>query len=56
MSAPNNLGNVVPFCRPQNPLAFAPGVPPFNPADPKHVALWNAAVKYGQSEYARKGC
>jgi hypothetical protein len=42
--------NVVPFERPRDPLAYAPGVPPFDRHNPVHVQAWNAMYAFGQSE------
>lgn len=47
MSGPSN---VVAFKRPTGPLAYAPGVPPFDRSNPDHVRAWNTMVQLGRSE------
>ena len=37
--------NVVPFKRPEEPLAFAPGVPAFDRSNPLHVRAWNTMIQ-----------
>ncbi len=50
--------NVVPFRRPagkEEPLAFAPGVVPFDRSNPAHVRAWNNIFALGWSELKAKG-
>lgn len=42
--------NVVPFRRPEEPLAFAPGVVPFDRGNPAHVRAWNSIFELGWAE------
>jgi hypothetical protein len=45
------MADIIPIrARPNNPLAYAPGVPPFDRANPTHVQAWNAMVALGWSE------
>ena len=47
--------NVVPLKRPEDPLAFAPGVPPFDRSNPLHVRAWNTMIQMAVSA-DRLGC
>jgi len=42
--------NVVPLMRPSDPLAYAPGVTPFDRSDPVHIQAWNTLFALGWSE------
>lgn len=42
--------NVLPFKRPDEPLAYAPGVVPFDRSNPVHVRAWNTLFALGWSE------
>lgn len=42
--------NVVPFRRASEALAYAPGVPAFDPQDPLHIAAWNRLCAMGMAE------
>lgn len=54
--------NVLPFRRPEDPLAFAPGVPPFDRGNPVHIRAWNTLCALGWAERRaqersdREGC
>lgn len=37
--------NVLPFRRPDEPLAYAPGVPAFDRSNPLHVRAWNTMIQ-----------
>lgn len=37
--------NVLPFHRPDEPLAYAPGVPAFDRSNPLHVRAWNTMIQ-----------
>lgn len=50
--------NVIPFrtlADKKDPLAFAPGVVPFDRGNPSHVAAWNAVHALGMAERKAKG-
>jgi len=42
--------NVVPLKRLADPLAYAPGVTPFDRSDPVHIHAWNTLFALGWSE------
>ncbi len=42
--------NVLVLRRPEEPLAYAPGVAPFDRTNPAHVRAWNAVFALGWSE------
>lgn len=42
--------NVLTFKRPEEPLAYAPGVVPFDRSNPVHVRAWNTLFALGWSE------
>lgn len=42
--------NILPFHRPDEPLAYSPGVAPFDRSNPVHVRAWNALFALGWSE------
>ena len=46
------MANVIPFTRRPAPVAFAPGVVPFDVGNPVHVRAWNSLFAFGQSEQA----
>lgn len=48
------MGNVVPFTRRPEPVAFAPGVVPFDATNPAHVNAWNSVFALGRAEQARR--
>ncbi len=37
-----------------NPLAYAPGVVPFNRTDPNHIRAWNSLFALGWAEAKRE--
>jgi hypothetical protein len=37
--------NILPFKRPAEPLAYAPGVPAFDRCNPHHVRAWNTMIQ-----------
>lgn len=49
------MSNVIPFARRPKPLTFAPGVVPFDAANPVHVRAWNGLFALGKTEQARRG-
>lgn len=49
------MSNVVPFTRRPEPVAFAPGVVPFDACNPAHVRAWNSMFALGRAEQARHG-
>jgi hypothetical protein len=50
MGTPTRASNIVQFTPREEPLAFAPGVPPFDRTNPVHVRAWNTMVALGWSE------
>ncbi len=46
------MANVIPFTRRSEPVAFAPGVVPFDVSNPAHVHAWNSLFAFGQSQQA----
>lgn len=47
MAAP---ATILPFRRPVEPLAYDPGVVPFDRSNPVHIRAWNALYALGWSE------
>ena len=47
--------NILPFARPVEPLAYAPGVNPFDRSNPVHIRAWNTLHELGWREQEREG-
>lgn len=47
--------NVLTFKRPDEPLAYAPGVVPFDRSNPVHIRAWNTLFAIGWRENEREG-
>lgn len=45
--------NVIAIRKAAGPLAFAPGVVPFDRNDPDHIRVWNAIFAFASRETAR---